>query len=145
MNDKTKLILAIGILIIIFFTINKILIKLGIVKSAKQLEQDKLAERLETNKYFNPLTQKKENFKKLSVIEANTYAERLHKAIKGFGTDEESVYSIFSTLPNKNSISQISEAYYLKYNKDLLSDINNDLNTKEKAKLQSIINNLPEV
>ena len=146
--DTTKL-MTIGylaaILLVLFF-VYKILKGFGIVKSAaKEKEKAKVQEAvtdLRAVKQFNALyLENKRDYKSLSTA-AQLYAETLRKAFRGLGTDEEAIYSTFSRLPNKDSISEVALVYRNKYNRDLLTDLLNDLTDKEKAKLMDIINRL---
>ena len=146
--DSNKLITAgylIAILLVLFF-VYKILSGIGIVKTAKK-EKAKAAQAEAINDLrgvpqFNVMyLDSRRDYRSLDAY-AQTYAEELRKAIRGLGTDEEAVYSIFSRLAKKDNIAEIATVYKNKYGRDLLTDLLNDLTDKEKAKLMNIINNL---
>lgn len=147
--DSNKLMSAayiVALLLILFF-VYKILAGFGIVKTAKKKREQAAEEKAITDlrgvKQFTPeILPDGQGYKGLSA-EAQIYAETLRKAIRGLGTDEEAIYSIFSRLQSKRDLTEISTAYTARYNRDLLSDLLNDLTDKEKAKLMSIINKLP--
>lgn len=136
-----------GLLLVLFF-VYKILAGFGIIKTAKKTkakaEEDKAINDLRGVDQFTPeILPDGQGYKNLSAP-AQIYAETLRKAIRGLGTDEEAVFSIFSRLGSKRDITEIATAYRSKYDKDLLTDLLNDLTDKEKAKLMLIINNLPK-
>lgn len=148
--DSNKLMSAayiVALLLILFF-VYKILAGFGIVKTAKK-KKEKAVEEAAINdlrgvQYFTPdLLANNQGYKGLSG-QAQVYAETLRKAIRGLGTDEEAIYSIFSRLENKSQITEIATVYRSRYGKDLLTDLLNDLTDKEKAKLMIIINKLPQ-
>ena len=148
--DNSKIMSAAYIagLLLILFLVYKILSGIGIIKSSKKKKEQAAKEAaindLRGVQYFTPeLLVNNQGYKGLSG-QAQVYAETLRKAIRGLGTDEEAIYSIFSRLENKSQITEIATVYRSKYGKDLLTDLLNDLTDKEKAKLMSIINNLPK-
>jgi len=138
-----------GLLLVLFF-VYKILAGFGIIKTAKkkkeQAAEDKAINDLRGVEQFTPdanVLSENQGYK-LTSASAQIYAETLRKALRGLGTDEEAVFSIFSRLDSKRDITEIATAYRSKYDKDLLTDLLNDLTDKEKAKLMLIINNLPK-
>jgi hypothetical protein len=136
----------IAALLLILFFVYKILKGVGIIKSA-----EKKKEKAETEKAITDLRgvpqfavtylDNKRDYRSLDAL-AQTYAEELRKALRGLGTDEEAVYSIFSRLQRKENITEIATVYKNRYNRDLLADLLNDLTDKEKAKLMNIINSI---
>ena len=133
--------------IIALFVIYKILSAVGIIKTGKKKrEQKEKAEaltELRTSDYFSPDYYKNKKFKSIGVNAADSYAVKLRKAVRGAGTDEESIYSTFGKLFNKCNISEVAERYYMKYKNDLQTDLLNDLTEKETLNLINIINALP--
>lgn len=129
--------------ILVIFMLYKVLMGLGLIKSKTKKEVDKSLVTIRQTDIFNPNFHKEKNFRKLSDNEITVYAKDLRKAIKGFGTNEELIYSTFKKFWNKLNISQVAEKYYLLYKRDLRTDILNDLNSKEVNILMGIINTLP--
>lgn len=148
--DTNKVMTAgyiIAMLLILFF-VYKILRGLGIVKSAaktkaKAAVQTAINDLRGVEQFNVEYLNNKRDYKSLSGL-AQTYAEELRKAIRGLGTNEEAIFSIFSRLQSKANISEIATVYKNRYDRDLLTDLLNDLTDKEKAKLMLIINNLPK-
>jgi len=137
----------IGILVILFI-VYKLLGKVGIIKtSAKRKAEaasEQAVESLRSDDYFNPAYYKGKQFKSIGANAANLYAQYLHEALSGVGTDEELIYSTFGKLYNKTNISEVAASYFLQYGKDLQAGLLDDLNKKEAVPLMDIINNLPE-
>jgi len=150
--DSNKLMSAayiVALLLILFF-VYKILAGFGIVKTAKKKKEQAAKEAaindLRGVEQFTPdvnILAERQGYK-LTSASAQIYAETLRKAIRGLGTDEEAIFSIFSRLQSKRDITEIATAYRSKYDRDLLTDLLNDMTDKEKAKLMIIINNLPK-
>lgn len=140
--------------LLVLFLVFKLLSGLGIIrtkkKKLKDIKKKESMSDFRTMDYFNPNYKDTHMFKKIGINKANDYAQRLKKALYpwvtfGLGTNEEGIYSIFGELDNKGNISEISSQYYLRYDRDLRTDILNDLKTKEIVTLTDIINKLPEL
>lgn len=72
-------------------------------------------------------------------------AEKLYKAMKGWGTGERKLYSAFEGLKDKIAISQVAAYFKAKYGISLLEEIDSELNSSEMVKLFQIINSKPDV
>lgn len=140
-----KFIIPIVAGIIILLVLDKILKAFGIKKSKKELDREESVVDLTTEKAFDPYYHKGKTFKPLGMNQSIIYADLLRKAVRGWGTDEDQIYSVFGQLDNKTQISEIADQYKLKYDRDLLGDILGDLTAKEKEKLWSIIKTLKNV
>lgn len=135
-----------AILIVLFF-VYKIMKGLGIIKSkakdkAKAEKAQAITDLRGVEQFDVLYLEKSKNYKSMSSL-AIEYADQLRKALKGLGTDEETIFSIFSRLNNKLQISEVALVYKNKYKSDLLNDLLNDLTDKEKVTLMKIINDLP--
>ena len=134
-------------MVVIMFVIYKILAGLGIIKTASSRRADKAKEEsragLRTDEYFNPTYYIDKKFKMLGNNTATLYAQNLRKALRGLGTDNEAIYSVFGKLYNKTNISEVAAAYFLQYDNDLQADLSDDLTDKETVILMNIINELP--
>jgi len=114
-------------------------------KQVSKADAEKAIQNLRTLEQFNPDFQLNKSFARITDNGADLYAEELRKAVRGFGTNEERIYSTFSKLKNKANISEIATRYYLKFRRDLRTDILRDLNNKEKVILYNIIMKLPNI
>jgi hypothetical protein len=144
-NKLISLAYIVGILIVVLI-IYRVLKSVGIVKSqARTKAKDKetaLIEDLRKVQQFDvTYLDNRRDYKDLSG-KAQDYAVMIRKALKGFGTDEESIFSVFGRLDSKDNITEIATVYKNKFDRDMLADILNDLNDKEKARLMTIINKL---
>lgn len=149
-TGKIISVVYIGAALIAVYLIYKIFAGVGLIKTAakkKELSKRTEAEtKLRSSEYFNPLFLKGrlDQYKNKLGNQAKDYAGQLRKAIAGLGTNEETIFSIFGRLKNKWNIGEISMYYRGSFNRDLLSDLLNDLTDKEQLILWDIINKLPE-
>lgn len=134
---------AVAVIVVIIF-ITAILKKIGVFKTRQDRIEEKDAAMLETLDYFNPVFWEGKQFKDLPAAMQDKIARMIHKSVSGPGTDEELLYSAFSQLFNRVNISQVASRYYKIYGDDMKSDIFDDIDTEERAKLYKIINNLPK-
>ena len=147
--DSNKIIglLYIGGALVLVFIIYKVLAGVGLVKTAAKKREEKAEseaeEKLRSMAYFNPLLLKKYP-EYVSIYPLNRVtAESLRKALRGLGTDEEAIFNAFGKLPNKLSISEVTLAYKVAYNRDLGTDLMNDMTDAEQVTLLKIIDKLP--
>lgn len=142
----TKTLYLIGGLIGLFI-IYKILSGTGLLKTREGKAKDKLKDlslsNFRTMDEFNPAFKDSHTFAQIGLNAAALYAEDLRQAMRGFGTNEERVYSTFGKLKCKGNISEVASQYFLKFKRDLRTDILNDLTDKEIVILDEIINTLP--
>ncbi len=75
----------------------------------------------------------------------NQKAEILRSAIKGGGTDEDSVISVFRFFKSKTGVAQLVSFYNAKYSRDLKEDLIGDLGDGYLSQLGSIISLKPDV
>jgi len=145
-NKIIPIVYIVGMLIIVLI-IYRVLKSIGIVKSAaktkaKANEIALVNDLRKVPQFAVTYLDNKRDYRQLSDL-GQDYAVQIRKALKGFGTDEESVFSVFSRLASKDNISEIALIYKNKFSRDMLTDILNDLTDKEKAQLMTIINKLP--
>jgi hypothetical protein len=133
--------------VVVLVIVYKLLAAVGIIKTAKARKtaaaKVQAVTQLRTEDYFSPTYYKDKKFKSIGSNAANLYAQNLRKAVRGWGTDEESIFSTFGKLYNKCNISEVSEKYYLQYGRDLQTDLLDDLTDKETVELMDIVNSLP--
>lgn len=146
-TDKIISVVTIIGFLIALFVVYKILTGIGLIKTAKKkrsiAEQEAAVEMMRTDEYFDPAYFKSQKFKSIGSSAANLYAQQLRKAVRGAGTDEEMIYSVFGKLFNKVNVSEVAASYYLQYGKSLQADLLNDLSKAEIANVMNIINDLP--
>ncbi len=70
------------------------------------------------------------------------FAERLNKAMRGWGTDEKEVYYIIENVKTKNGLVQLVSYYNGHYGGDIMAQINDELNDDELTILGGILNKL---
>jgi len=145
-SGKIKTVLYIVGGLIVLLIIVRIL-RTGKRKAKEVTKEEKVqaVQDLRTMEYFNPDYKVGKIFNPIGDNAADLYAEQLRKAVRGLGTNEERIYSTFSKLKCKANISEVAARYYLKFRRDLRTDILNDLNDKEKVLLLGIINQMPEL
>lgn len=147
--DSSKIfpLLYLGGALLLVFIIYKLLAGVGLIKTAAKKRQEeaesKAEEQLRSLDYFNPLLLKQYPAYKTIYPLNRTTAEKLKKALRGLGTNEEAVFTAFAQLPNKLSISEVTLAYKVAYNRDLGTDLMNDLTDAEQVTLLKIIDKLP--
>lgn len=147
-KDEVMSLIYLAAILIFVFLIYKIFTGIGLIKTKKkeQAKEEKLqaAENLRGSEYFDIGTVNKLPFKYQSLGELKkVYAKDLRQAIRGVGTNEEKIFTIFSRLISKYNITEIAATYRDEYNRDLLTDLLNDLTAKEQVTLWGIIEKIP--
>ncbi len=134
-------------IVIVLFIVYKILTAVGLIKTAakrRELKAETAAEsELRDMDYFNFNILKGNKTYKPLGDPAKQYAYDIHKALKGWGTNEERIFTTFGKLNNNLNIAEVALCYKQGFNADMLTDILNDLNDNEKLDLFNIINKLP--
>lgn len=146
MNPKYKIYLygvAAIVVLIILYKITKGIGRLGARRRETKEERGEAEAELRTTDLFNPLYYKDIAHAPLGEGVAKNRAITLRKSMAFLGTREEKLFGVFAGLKNKINISEISEAYYKKYKRDLRADILKELTKKEQVELLEIINALP--
>jgi hypothetical protein len=142
-------------LVLVLFIIYRIMASVGLIKTssskANDVKKAAAVTDLRTEQYFDPeYFRSVSSYNGLTVEQANSYATQLRAAMAGFGTDEESIFTLFGKLPSKISISEIANRYKDQYgfpwytmSDNLQNDLLNELTPSEVETLMSIINKLP--
>jgi hypothetical protein len=141
--DKNKIILYVVLGVVVLLMLDQILKAVGLKKDKADKNKDIAVAELRTSEYFDPMFYKGKAFAALGIEPSKQFAKDIHKAISGFGTNEESLYTTFAKLKCRYNISEIAEAYYQIYGKHLLPEILNDLTEKEMLNLYTIVEKLP--
>lgn len=147
-KDEVMSLLYIAGMLIFVFLIYKIFRGVGLIKNKEKEkvkeEKEQAAENLRGSEYFSLAMLNKIPFKYQSLGELKkTFAQDLRQALRGFGTDEEKIFTTFSRLKSKFNITEIASEYREKYNRDLLTDLLNDLTDGEQVTLWNIIEKIP--
>ena len=84
-----------------------------LVKGASQFAQDQpfRSEEQQTANELQKLNQNPYTKQKLSDAQAKSYANKLFQAMKGLGTDEQQIYSVFYKLQNNADFLAIQNAF----------------------------------
>lgn len=79
----------------------------------------------------------------LTVGSPEYYANVIHIAIDGFGTDEEAIYNAFREMPTQAFVGRVIQAYRDLTGANMNEDLNDDLSSSELQKVANIIRNKP--
>ena len=138
-------------IVIVLFVVYKFMAKIGLVKSrSKKLQEKAIAtaeSELRTLEYLDPmiLENRPAAYVPLKSVAAGNFAAELRNAIRGLGTNEELIYSVFGRLKNKYNIAEVALSYRVNYNRDLKTDLLDELTDKEQVTLFELINKLPRL
>jgi hypothetical protein len=134
-------------LLIVLFIVYKVLAGIGLIKTGKrrraEKEQEEAVNMMRKDEYWNPLYIQNKVYKSIGKNAAIEYASNLRRAMQGWGTNEERIFSTFGKLYNKCNVSEVALAYYVNYNENLQADLLNELTDSEVATLMNIVNGLP--
>ena len=127
-----------------YFALYKPLMKkLGIMQSLEEKELEKINEDVEKQPFWAPTYYKNHGGATINNAESSAFAKTLYDATDGgwtgWGTDEDAIYGVFRVLGSKGNISKVSEAYFIKYNDDLLANLKDELNTEDFGQVSQII------
>ncbi len=124
---------AVG-LVVIYFIYKQITGSKAKVKVIDNLDIFNKQKCLELNKQYP-------NAKKLSNADIQALAKKLYDAKGFFNDDENSVYSVFQSIPYKSYICQLTIAFESLYDKNLINYLD-FLNNDEKSKIFDYINKM---
>lgn len=79
----------------------------------------------------------------LTTPKALAVAAMLKKAKGIFNDNESAVYSAFKEFKTQSQLAQVAQVFFQEYNSNLLEFLNTFLNDKERARVYSLIKNLP--
>tara|TARA_B100001778_G_C18575339_1_gene624664 strand:+ start:799 stop:1263 length:465 start_codon:yes stop_codon:yes gene_type:complete len=80
------------------------------------------------------------NIKKLTPQELNRYAELMHEAVDGWGTNEGELKSVFEQISSKYEIAQLNKYYGQKYGETMKEAVDYDLEDDPETRTE--VNNL---
>lgn len=77
----------------------------------------------------------------LTPANAEMYAQQLYTAMKGPGTDEDAIYSIFMNMTSRGDVLFLIKTFSVRGGLTLVEWITAELNSKERIKLNGILAN----
>ena len=119
---------------IYFLVARPIMKKLNIVKTPEDKLADNTWNTIKLQPFWTANYYKSYGGDTIDQTEASNYANTLFQAMKGgfgWGTDEASIMGVFSSLGSKGNISKVNEAYNIRYNADLLSHLEDELDVED--------------
>lgn len=119
-------IVAVIITIIVYLNFSKIKDKIIDKQQNKQLAQEMEAE-ITSEALSYPQTQ------------YNAYASTLYKAMKGAGTDENAIYSVFRNMLTRSDVLNLIRTYGVKDSENLNEWLLSELSTSEIDKINKIL------
>lgn len=159
-TDKAKTAVTWFIAIAIMLTIYKILQKIGIIKTSKELEQEGAAYALQSDKYISDLFSGNNRVKfaaealkmgKLPFLGvpqngylAEVYAKQIWDAKGTFKDNEDSVYNVFRDINDQYSIPFVAYKFSELFQRDLLGFLPTFMDNDELAIVYNIIKNNPK-
>lgn len=79
--------------------------------------------------------------KTYSQIQYNTMANQLYYAMKGFGTDEETIFSIMGKMQNDLDVIELDKAFGMRDTYSLQAWLRGDLSSADMQKVNMILSN----
>lgn len=75
----------------------------------------------------------------LTSAQASTLADKLYSAMRGWGSDEEAVYSVFRLLRSRSDLLLLSRTFGVRGGRTLSEWLSSDLSQKELDKVNQIL------
>ena len=133
-NNKKAKIIAISIIAFIIITIIVVVIlKIkGVGQTIRDSETNaKLAKQLDEEITEDKIT--------ITQQQLNSYASKLYAAMKGWGTDEESIYDVFRVIQTRSDVLQLIKTFGVKDHMTLNEWLNDELSADEIYKINEIL------
>jgi hypothetical protein len=133
-----------------FGVVRPILRKIGALQSPEDKAFDKVNDLVEKQPFWSRSYYLTINngVKPLTETQSTFYANELYDGMKGgtwynlgtgLGTDENKLYGVFRNIGSKAGISQVAEKYYNTRQKDLLSELKDELSPEYMGTISQII------
>jgi len=146
MEKYLKYIIPIGIGIIVLLFLKRFTFKgkMRRLRASTKQEKKVIATTVYASEYFKPGFYKiVDRAKVFNIDTAETLVKRLRKGMKGLGTKESEIFGVFSQVRFKTQVSQLADIFYMKYKRDLATDLVKELTRKELHSLYSMLDQLP--
>ena len=75
----------------------------------------------------------------MSDSQITTYANKLHKAMKGAGTNEKAIFAVFEAINSKSDLLSICKKFRELYGENLADWLNDDLSQSDINKINQIL------
>ena len=142
-------VVGVGLAVFIGFKVYKIVSDTtrGVVSKAKGDKQEDKGWAAESDR----LNQNPDTRAKISTAQASAFANSLHAAMDGYGTDEATIYSVFSKFKNAGDFALVMNAYGVReissgawnpepnFKGTLIGALTSELNVENKTKINKIL------
>lgn len=75
----------------------------------------------------------------ITKTQAKTYADQLYTAMKGFGTDEDTIFTVFNRIETNDDLNLILSQFGIRDNETLPQWLIGDLSSSDRRKLNQIL------
>ena len=150
MNEKKidpNLVIAVGVLVIVFFGGRKIFQFLGLIDTKEDKDREKALNEIANENlwdFTNFLGNAPDGHQIYNAAYTDVLAEKLWDATSWYNDVEEEIYGVFRGLPTKASMAFLAQRFFAKYSRDLYSYLDEYLNDDEMIRLNSIISPKPD-
>ena len=131
-DEKTLKLAGKWLLILLVVITVSIVVYSGVKKLKKDNEEKVFQNEIEKQINTSNLT--------LPELEYKTMADMLYTAMKGWGTDEKVIYSVFAKLQNEDDYKKLRSAFGIRDKENLEQWIVGDMNEKERQQINAILN-----
>jgi len=140
-NNYLPLLILVGV----GFVGYKFLQKIGLVKTNKEVTDENNVNNLIVNNAFDRTFWKQggPGTLILTAISADYLVKSVYDSKGWFNDDEDKLYGVFKGLKTKSQVSYLSDIFWNKYKKDMISFIMGFLSNSDLVKLYNIIDKLP--
>ena len=131
LDDKTLKLAGKWLLIIMLVMVVSILVYFGIKRLKKDNEEKSYQKEIDQQIKPANLT--------YTELEYKSMADMLYTAMKGMGTDEDMIYSVFAKLKTEDDYLKLRSVFGIRDNEKLEQWIAGEMNVKERKKLNDIL------
>lgn len=138
--------IAIGVLVIVFFGGRKIFQSLGLIEDKEDKKRNEALNTMQNADFWdfnNFLPTVPEGANLFTTATTDLYVERLWDATGFLNDNEEEIYGVFRAMPTKAAISFLAKRFFLKKNQDLYSYLDEYLWDSEMLVVAQIVNSKP--
>lgn len=132
-----------------FLLVRPILVKVGVIQSAADKAEEKRQDQLTTQNSTSANSPFNINYwqtagvvPSISIDQADALAIKLGDATDGWWDDEPEINAYLRSLKFKADVSLVAWRYFEKFNADLYTHFERNLNASELATVNNIVNNL---
>lgn len=132
-GQQKKLYIGIAIAIVVLVIVIVVVIKFKDIKNLiidKEANQ-KLVDEANTTIIVEDISITQDQF--------HTYAEKLYKAMKGMGTDENAIYEVFKAMNSRSDVQQLIKTFGVKDGESLSEWLYDDLDSGDIEHINAIL------